>query len=1002
MARLAPYSCPILVGRDDELKVGTRLLAEVASGQGRFVLLSGEAGIGKSRLARALGDSASVDGFQCLIGVCQEHDRAFPFAPLRDALRQQLRHTSTPGAARLFGPDYPLFARLLPELVLTNAAPLPPLPPEEEKHRLFEAFARLFARLAHLTPLCLTLEDLHWADEASLELLHLLPRRLVDARVLVVLTARTEEPGDSLAHWRGYLTRNHLITTLDLTPLTRENVAQIITATMGTTATDVNRPPASVIAVIGERAEGNPFFIEELLHAWAESGTGDSAPAQIVPAGVRETVIHRLDALGEAVCRVAEMASVIGRRFSFALLQQVMAVERHALTSALRALVDAYLVVEEEDAFVFRHALTRDAVYGRILGVERRRLHGLVARALAAQDHTELPVSASDLGYHFHAAREWGEALYWSRTAGKEAMALHAPHAAVEHFTHGIEAAERLGVAQGALAYDRGQAYWLLGDRHHADKDYVTALATARDANDAPAALRALVGLGVLWSGKDPAHSRRYYEEALVLARAIDDHAVTARTLTRIAYLHIIEDKPQLAEPYVREALTLAEAEANRREVAQAHGMFAMMCLYEGDLVRAAPFIAQAIAGFAVAGDKVDQAFAHVLGAQESGATDCAISAAPSHMASIVYAERMLVIACESGYRATEAQAHLFLASARGMIGEYGAAFTHVDQGAAIVDEIEHPQLHVLAASTRGLLAYDLLAFSHARRHFERARVQSLAFGSLLGTRNSGAQIASVFIAEGQYASAAALLAELLTPATPADTLALRRLWLARAELAFATSAPDTALQIVDDLIATAPNIDDRGERGIPRLSLLRGACLTALSRTTEAEAVLTAAAETATMQGAHPLRWRIACALGQTYHRSGDPVKAAAAFTSVQEIVASLAERVPDERMRATFTRKAVAMIPEQYRPAMHVLKKARDGGLTRREREVVALLARGMGNRAVATTLFVSEKTVEMHITHSLRKLGLRTRAELTAWASRNGLATPPTADGTFTSRT
>ena len=256
-------------------------------------------------------------------------------------------------AARFFGADAPLFARLLPDLVPPDAivavpvAPEPAGSPEAEKRRLFEAFARVFARLARHAPLLVVLEDLHWADEATLELLALLPRRLADARVLTLLTARSDEPGGSLAHWRTALTRAHHLTTLDLAPLTRADVAQVIAATVEATA--VAAPPASVVTAIEERAEGNPFFVEELLYAWADARmAAHASDVPFVPASVRETVTHRLDALGEVARAVAEHAAVIGRQFRFGTLRTVTGINERALTAAMRVLVAAHLVDEDE------------------------------------------------------------------------------------------------------------------------------------------------------------------------------------------------------------------------------------------------------------------------------------------------------------------------------------------------------------------------------------------------------------------------------------------------------------------------------------------------------------------------------------------------------------------------------------------------------------------------------------------------------------------------------
>lgn len=999
MARLAPRTCPILIGRDSELATGAQLLVEAAAGHGRFALISGEAGIGKSRLAHAFGNAATRDGFARLTGVCGEHDRAYPFAPLLDAVRQHLRHAGTSGATRLFGADYAAFTRLLPELPTLDAAPPAPptsLAPEAEKRRLFEAFVRLFARLTATAPLCVVLEDLHWADETTLELLQVLPRRLADARVLVVLTARNDEPGDAVTHWRGYLERHHLVTPLDLAPLTQGEVEGVIAATVG----DV---PAGVTAAIGERAEGNPFYVEELLHAWAEPG--EAGEARFVPASVRETVTHRLDALGEGVRTVAEAAAVIGRRFAFRTLRAVTGVNERALATIIRAMVGAYLVIEEEGGgFAFRHALTRDAIYGRLLVVERQRLHGQVARALAGDAAAGVPVPAGELGYHHHAAREWEAALRWCREAGDGAIALYAPHAAIEHFTRAIEAADALGVSAISLVAARGTAYRLRGDAASAQGDFARALAEARQSGDDAAVMGVLIELGYLWSTNDAARSRRYYEEAAALARTGEDAAATAHILSRLGYLFLFADQPAEAEPYAREALAIARDRDDRREIALALQMIGTAAMLNADLVRAAQYNRAAAAGFAAVGDRVSHASALSHLSQESATlhVDWAVPAAVSLAVGVANAEQALAITRASGSSFMESQAPAMLAAALGAQGVYGPALIHARHAVRSAVTVENRQQGLFAHNVLSLISRDLLALPHAIRQLERALALARELGAPFYIRHMAARLASVLVEAGEITRAELLLAEMLAPDTPSETLVQRRLWLARAELALAGGEPELVLRIVDNLIATAFNIGDLGDRGIPRVSLLRGQALAALGRTAEAEAALTAAAETAEAQGARPLLWRIHRALGLMHQAAGDPANAAAAFDVMQAIVAALAESVPDERLRVAFVRGVAASVPAPHRRttrATRATAKAQDDGLTRRERDVVAQVARGVDNREIAAALFVTKKTVENHLTRILRKLRLRTRTDLITWADAQGI-TPPPAPGTLTS--
>src|SRR3954452_6129915 len=174
MAYIQPRICPVVIGRERELAVGARLLEEAASGHATFLLLTGEAGVGKRRMLREVTETASRAGFRLLVGICQEHDRDFPFAPFLDAFRQHIRGMAPDAVAAIVGPERAIFARLLPELGLIERDVPPPLPPEQEKRCIYDAFVSLSPRLAREAPLLVAQEVLHWDYATSLELLKLL------------------------------------------------------------------------------------------------------------------------------------------------------------------------------------------------------------------------------------------------------------------------------------------------------------------------------------------------------------------------------------------------------------------------------------------------------------------------------------------------------------------------------------------------------------------------------------------------------------------------------------------------------------------------------------------------------------------------------------------------------------------------------------------------------------------------------------------------------------
>src|SRR5690606_3074801 len=233
------------------------------------------------------------------------------------------------------------------------------------------------------------------------------------------------------------------------------------------------------------------------------------------------------------------------------------------------------------------------------------------------------------------------------------------------------------------------------------------------------------------------------------------------------------------------------------------------------------------------------------------------------------------------------------------------------------------------------------------------------------------------------------------SPARAADhaarTLAGRQLLASRAELALARGEPGAALEVLDVLLGRGDGprpLADAG-RAMPRLALLRAEALAALGRVGEAEAALAAARAGAAAQDALPLLWRIEALHGRWLRRARRRADARAALARARSIIDGLAAAVPDPEARATFLREAAALVPPAAPASPRAAAKAAFGGLTKREREVAALVAQGKTNRAIARALRIGERTVEGYVANGLSKLGFRSRAQLAAWAVEKGLA-------------
>jgi predicted ATPase len=459
----------ILVGRNQELDLLAEALRAASRGTGGCLLLTGEAGIGKSRLLAELKQRASAEDFTILQGNCFEQSLSFPYAPWIDALRLSFDSLDAAQISELLGPLAPEFTKLLPELALLipSLEPSTVLEPLAEKYRLFESFARLGASLSASAPLLLILEDLHWADALSLELVHYFVRRIHDRSILLVGTYRTEEAPPPLLRLLSELDRERLAREILLGPLSHADVERLARALLET----AQPVPDAFVTALLSLTEGNPFFIEEVLKNLTEEGRAGQLLQQQslgelpVPHSIQRMVQQRVEQLPDATQAVLVHAALIGERFDFGLLQETTARSEQELLHALK------------------ESLTCDAISSMVMLRERRAIHQTIGAALERLAGTRLEAPAAQLAYHFYQGGVWQKALECSQRAGQQAQALYAPREAITHFTRALDAAQQLGAASPyACLRGRAQGYEVLGEFEHARRDYEAALEPARGA----------------------------------------------------------------------------------------------------------------------------------------------------------------------------------------------------------------------------------------------------------------------------------------------------------------------------------------------------------------------------------------------------------------------------------------------------------------------------------------------------------------------------------------
>ena len=423
---------PPLVGRDDE----RRLLEDaVAAGERGVLAIMGEAGIGKTRLARELARVAGRAGAHVIVGRCHDAEQILPFRPWVEALRSGGLVAHREALADLAAVWRMELARLFPEIAPEAHAPAP----TENVLQLFEALARLILDAAARDPLTIILEDLHWADEMSLRFLSFLTHRIDDLPIVLAVTARDEETDDRPLLGRLFrdLDRESRLVRVPLAPLGRAATDALVTALA---PSSTGHALATLTARVWALSEGNPFVAVEMARA-ARTLTGDVPE---VPHRVQDLIVSRLERLSESSREMAALAAVIGGVFDFALLVHGAGVDDGAAAAAIEELVRRRILHGIDDGFAFVHERVREVAYRGLSPFQRARLHRAVAEAMESFYALDLTPHHAVIGYHYGEAEAWEPAVRHLQDAGMAAYRRGGSREAAACFTQAIAAHDHL------------------------------------------------------------------------------------------------------------------------------------------------------------------------------------------------------------------------------------------------------------------------------------------------------------------------------------------------------------------------------------------------------------------------------------------------------------------------------------------------------------------------------------------------------------------------------
>ncbi len=505
------------VGRSGEITFLQEAFASAEGSQGQLAFVVGDAGIGKSRLIAELRESIADRDHLWVEGRCTAYGATSPFLPIADAVRRLMRIDDRDDEAQATeklergvaaaGEDLAWTAPFLRQLLSLrqNDESVASLDSASRRSELFRALRALLLRAAESRPLVLVAEDLHWVDSASEEFLTFLSELIPASRILLVCSYRPgyRHPfGDSSYHVR-----------LTLRPLSGGEIAEVAGSLLRAGVL-----PPEVSRLVSSKAEGNPFFVEEVTKSLLEDGslrrhdgrvvlTRDLADVA-VPDTIQEVLLARIDRLAVNARQAMQIASVIGREFALRLLDRIVetggGVEPHL--AELRALELIYeKALHPELAYMFTHALTHEVAYESVVAERRRDLHRTIGLAIEELYADRLPEHYEALAHHFARGCEWEKALDYHARAAVKASESYANQAVIDHCEVALSIAERLG--DGAPRDAVIKIYQLLGTTAFymsrfslSARSFEGAAATANDAPAARGAFLGLAGLAHLWA----------------------------------------------------------------------------------------------------------------------------------------------------------------------------------------------------------------------------------------------------------------------------------------------------------------------------------------------------------------------------------------------------------------------------------------------------------------------------------------------------------------------
>jgi len=940
-----------MIGRRTEFDWLLRSLAAAADDEPSTVFIAGEAGVGKSRLVAEFATFARAEGATVLVGECLELTQTpLPYAPLIEVLRGLPRTVSPEELDALLGDGRADLALLAPELGRRVTERRFELQNEHVQSVVFERTLGLLRRLANRAPTALVIEDLHWSDRPTTDFVQFLVRNLDDAGVLLIVTYRSDElhRRHPLRPVLGELERRSDVDRIELEPLGRADTEALTIALRGRSLAP------DELQLVYRRADGNPFFIEELL-------AGDLSEA--LPDRLRDVVLHRVGVLSDLARRVLAVASVVGRDVDHDLLS---ALADDDVLSALREAIDAQILIvdAERGRYRFRHALTREAIYDELLPPERTALHRAVAIALEDDPSLSIgsePTRLSEEADHWFAAHEVEKAAVASVRAGHALEEVGAFSEALRHYERtlelDVEGIDRVDVlARAAEAsfvcgqveraiemtsialrlpeasqwashlYERRGSYrWESSDPGEAESDFRCALERAVPGSREEARSLAALGHFLNLAGETD-QARPLIRRAVVRCRATGERAMEARALTAAATIEEIDGNVSAARSLHKTARSTATASGNAHEVMRAYCNSTVGLMFRGEIEEARRRNDE------VARWLSSRGYDHLLAMSVAEDADTLIEG-----------------------------------------GEFEEAESRLTKA-------DDALLFFQSASERNMCECFLRSVVHQRQEADaaRRRLESALAGSRL-PQDQACLVYAWYTVAFWFDDASFSVDDRWTPSTPIDSLHFDvEIALLESMLLADSVRRDGSMDLPDVAILERQVMSIRAARGITisgaALANQLAAEISVIRGIPDPKLHIEAAAQflKCGMKLWHAIAlWRGACSyLDLDEHLAGAELLQRSFCCAELMKARSLAGRIEKTANSYSIPLPAVAVRPQR---------------LTRREREVLGLLRVGKTNRQIADELYISVKTASVHVTNIMAKLGVSSRYEAADQAER-----------------